>query len=255
VTVRREPAAFDLILRRLGPGVVAVGVALIVVHVLFLIAVRAFGSVTASTLYEDHLALSPANLQHGRVWTLATYALVHDLSDPFHLLFNVLVLGFFGPDRERRHGTAGLLRLMALAVVAGGVLQAAFAFAAGSGALVVGASAAMMALLAAFAWANPEARILLFFVAPVPARYLVPISVAIDFLVFLSTGAVAFFAHLGGIAAAWLLVRGWPPRITVARAKGWAAYLQRRSGRPSRRGFTVIEGGRKPDPRDPKGWN
>lgn len=255
----REPSALDGLRDKLGPTVVALGLALLGIHVVLLVGIRVAGSEALAAFYADHLALSPDALAGGRLWTLATYAFVHDLGDPMHVLFNVLALGFFGPDYERGRGRRALLTLLGVAFVAGGLTQVAWSALVGEGRGIVGASAGTMALLAAYCWSHPTARVLLFFVAPVPARWLLPIAVGIDLLVFLSQGGVAFFAHLGGIAAAWAVLRAWPPRLAVARAKGWMAWARHKSGRagPFSRpahGFDVIRGG-KANPRDPKNWN
>lgn len=262
--MKHEPSAVERLRDKLGPTVVALGVALLGIHFVLLVGIRAVGSDALAAFYADHLALSPAALAGGRVWTLLSYGFVHDLRDPMHVLFNVLALGFFGPDFERGRGRRALLTLLGIAVALGGVAQVTWSAWIGDGHGIVGASAGTMALLAAFCWSHPTARVLLFFVAPVPARWLLPAAVGIDLLLFLSqgggsSGGIAFFAHLGGIAAAWALLRGWPPRLAVARAKGWMAWARHKSGRAGPfgrpvRGFDVIQGG-KANPRDPKHWN
>lgn len=236
----------------LGRGVFAMMVANGLIFLIFVIGIRQVGSASLLSLYDHVLALSLPALGDGYLWTLLTYGFLHNLGDPFHLLFNLLGLYFFGPMLERRVDTGRFLRFYLIAIVAGGVLQALASVAMADPSTTVGASAGVMALFAAFAFAHPDARVLLFFVVPVRARYLLPITVAVDVLVWLTGSNVALFAHLGGLAAAWVMLRGWPPRLALARLRGWRAYLGQKGGK--KRPFTVINGGNG-RPGDRSTWN
>ena len=230
--------------QRLGPavfGLIALDVAL---HIVFLIAIRSLRSEWALGLYEDHLALSLSALQHGEVWTLVTYGFLHDLNGVQHILFNMLALYFFGPMLERSWGTRVFLRFFLIAIVGGGLLQMAATFVSGHDNGTVGASAGLMALLAAFCWRMPDAKVLLFFVIPVDARYLLPIVLGIDLITWLTGGDVAFFAHLGGVITAWILLNNlFRPRLARAYFRGVATWLRKRVGR-GRRGLHVVPGDR-----------
>lgn len=231
---------------RLGPAVATLMVTLVGVHVMFLVAVRSFHSQLALTFYEDWLALSWPAILHGRIWTLGTYALLHDLNDPMHVLFNGLALYFFGPMLERQVGSRAFVRFFAISVLTGAVLQLASEVLTGPS-LTVGASAGMMGLLAAFAWSNPRAKVLLFFVIPIEGRYLVPIVLAVDVVTWLSGSKVAVFAHIGGVLGAWLSVRGLTnPRIARAWLRGTNKWLSKRVGK--RPPLNVIPGGRRDPP-------
>ncbi len=237
---------------RLGPTVAQIMVGLFAIHLTFLITVHWLHSNLAATVYEDWLALSWSALFSGRVWTLATYALLHDLRDFTHILFNLLALFFFGPALERQWGPRAFLRFLGLSVVLGGVLQALSELVVGQADITVGASAGMMGLLAAFAWSNPDAKILLFFVLPVPARHLVPIVLGIDLISYLSGSHIAFFAHLGGVLGAWISVRGLTnPRIARAWLRGVTTWVNRRLGRRSH--VTLVDRNRNPSDRSK--WN
>ena len=75
---------------------------------------------------------------------------------------------------------------------------------------VVGASAAVYGVLLAFAWAAPDAPInVLFFPAPIAARWLVTFIVAISLALALlpSSDGVAHLAHLGGFATGFLYLK------------------------------------------------
>lgn len=209
----RLPPWLESLRRRLGSVTLATMVLCLLLQVLFAAAVTLFRSPLAYSLYEQAFALSLPALLHGRVWTLLTYGAAHELTDPFHVLFNCLALFYFMPLFEKRRGTRATVRFLLLAVLAGGVMQMLWQVVSvyllgGAPTATVGISAAVIAFIAAFGWQQPDARVQLMLVVPMEARWLAPIGLAIDFLLFVSGSRVAFFAHLGGYLAAWFLIWG-----------------------------------------------
>lgn len=203
----------------------------------------------AATLFLDYLALRPADVVPGlQLWEAATYMWLHDLGSPWHLLMNMLGLFFLGVPLERRWGSRVFLRFYLLAALGAGVFTVIVGLLLPGlfGAPVVGASGGVIALLAAFSMIVPEATILLFFVVPVRARYVIWIALGIDTALFLSqpSGGIAYHTHVGGALAAWLLITGnWRPRLAASRLRLLLHRL--RAGRRARRkGLRVIPGGR-----------
>jgi membrane associated rhomboid family serine protease len=150
-----------------------------------------------------------------KAWELVTYGFVHDSQNPWHLVFNMLALWFFGREVEEIMGRAEFFRFYMTAIVLAGLawlvsvqvgqpLQAPRMF-------LVGASGAVMAVLAVFIWYFPRQTVLLWGVLPVPAW-------ALGILYFVSDvqgaatggGNVAHVAHVAGaifgLLYAW---RGW----------------------------------------------
>ena len=81
----------------------------------------------------------------------------------------------------------------------------------GTVAPTVGASGGLFGLLLAFALIFPDRIILLFFVLPMKAKYLVLLYGLIELwqgTVVMNSG-VAHFAHLGGMLGGWLMLRYW----------------------------------------------
>ncbi|TMQ60760.1 MAG: rhomboid family intramembrane serine protease [Candidatus Eisenbacteria bacterium] len=80
--------------------------------------------------------------------------------------------------------------------------------------VTIGASGAIYGLLAAYGLLFPDRIILLYFVLPIRAKYLVLILGLITFWSSISAtgGGVAHVAHLGGMIFGWLYLRGprWP---------------------------------------------
>jgi len=140
-----------------------------------------------------------------RPWTPFTYMFLHDPSGIAHLLFNMLVLFFFGPRIEDRLGGRDFMKLY----VGGGLAGAAGSIALAPTAAVVGASAAVYAVVAAFAMFWPRERIYIWGVLPVETWLLITITVVVSLWLGLSGagGRTAHFAHLGGLAWGFVFLK------------------------------------------------
>jgi membrane associated rhomboid family serine protease len=165
---------------------------------------------------EQYLGLSVAGIKRGYLWQFLTFQFLH--AGGFHLLGNMIGLWFFGRYLEERLGPKRMLTLYFASGVIGGLLQVAlmFAFPAHFGTLLFGASAGVCGLLAAFCLLEPEGQILLFFVLPVRARYLLIFFVGIAlFFTLVPSGNVAHAAHLGGLLSGIAYIRwelyNWDP--------------------------------------------
>ena len=171
------------------------------------------------------LALSSYGLAHGRVYQLLTFQFLH--GGLWHLLMNMIGLYFFGRAIEQMLGSIGMLKLYLASGVIGGLLQVglAFAFPHTFGAAIVGASAGIFGLIAAFATRAPEEPItlLVFFFLPVTfkAKVLLIIEACIGLAGVLGPllpypvfdGNIANGAHLGGMLTGIAWIRwGMMPR-------------------------------------------
>jgi len=150
-----------------------------------------------------------------KAWELVTYGFVHDSQNPWHLVFNMAALWFFGREVEEVIGRAEFFRFYFTAIVLAGIawlvsvqvgqpVQAPRMF-------LVGASGAVMAVLAVFIWYFPRQTVLLWGVLPVPAWALGVLYFFSDLQGAASGGGhVANVAHLAGaifgLLYAW---RGW----------------------------------------------
>ena len=157
-------------------------------------------------LFTSTFALSLDGMKHGKVWQLVTFQFMH--SGPMHLLGNALGVFFFGRAIEEAIGGGEMLKLYLLSGTFGGLLQVSLEviFPGSFQASVVGASAGVFGLIAAFATRAPDMPItmLLFFVIPVtfPAKVLLMIEALIAILGLLPIGfmvGIAHGAHLGGM--------------------------------------------------------
>lgn len=145
-------------------------------------------------------------------WTLVTYQFLHGSLG--HLFFNMLALYFFGPRLEERMGTRGFLTLYLGAGIFGAALSAVFSPAVP----MVGASAAVYGVVAAFAVIWPFERVYLWFVLPVPiwalAVFMVVFSLQSSYMG--AQDGIAHFAHLGGLIFGAAYLKYWSYRTGSA---------------------------------------
>jgi membrane associated rhomboid family serine protease len=187
--------------------------------VMLLIAnVAAFILQTALSRFSDfpakYLALSLWGLEHGCLWQLLTYQFMH--ANVLHLLFNCWAVYVFGRDVEMALGRKTFLALYFSSGVLGGLTQALAGLTLGDAfaGSVVGASAAAFGLVAAFAMLLPDRVLLLFFILPMRARWLLAFCAGLAILGIVSPpDGTALAAHLGGMLAGILFIRyaiHWP---------------------------------------------
>ena len=150
------------------------------------------------------LDLNVDAVRDGQVWRLLTYAFLHDPHSIMHILFNMLMLFWFGRQVEDRLGGREYLRVYLLAAFASGVAFVAATLLGLHHGPAIGASGAVTATLVLAAFYNPRQVIYLFFILPVPIWAFVVFSVAMDaFNLAGRKEEIATSAHLGGAAFAF----------------------------------------------------
>ena len=161
-----------------------------------------------AVVFEKMVLTTPA-VMDGEVWRLASYGLLHSLINPMHLVFNAMVLFFFGRDLEQRWGWWRFLLFVLLGVIAGGVaVVASRLLGIGTGA-AIGISGACEALVVTWALSNRDREVMLFFLAPVKGIWLIAFAIGMWMLDAVSLSEISAAAHFGGIvfgAAAWLVL-------------------------------------------------
>lgn len=148
-------------------------------------------------------------------WRIVTYTFIHSMRNPFHIVFNMLILWFFGKPVEQAMGTRSFTALYFISAIGGALIQMTWAHISGDGLNipVIGASGAVMGVTAAFGlFLFPNMQVLFFFI-PMPARYLVALLIAMDLLFIGSGDNVARLVHIGGAGIASL--------VMYYRAKGY----------------------------------
>src|SRR5579859_4337888 len=116
----------------------------------------------------DYFALSLNGLKHGYLWQLITFQFLHlqlNQGGIFHLAGNLFLIRLFGEPLETRIGHARFAGLYLLSGTLGGLLQMAGGLLSPEhfGHAIVGASAGVFGLMAAFATFFPGKRLHFFF--------------------------------------------------------------------------------------------
>lgn len=150
------------------------------------------------------LGFRRGDLDAGRWWSVATYALVQPSA--FVLALNVYMVVLFGPRLERFWGSRRFAGFLALAALGGWILHLFV----GGPATLLGASAASLGVLGAHAmrWGGEERVLAGGFTVRV--RWMAAFVAAVVLLSGLEEpigGGLPFLAHLGGFAAAWVFAR------------------------------------------------
>ena len=180
---------------------------LIIINAIVFVAQLVFDKTGGQTGWlTNKLALYSYDTGLFKPYQLVTHMFAH--GGFFHILFNMYALWLFGAVLEKSWGPKRFLIFYFVCGLAAGLTQMFFV----SQGAAIGASGAVMGLLAAFAYTYPNVE---FFILPIPfpikAKYLAMVYAAIDIFGGFSGGGdnVAHFAHLGGLAMGLVLAILW----------------------------------------------
>jgi len=147
----------------------------------------------AGTWFTDMFMLSSAVVLT-EPWRLITSMFLHSLANPFHILFNMFVLFFFGPLVEERIGSN---RFLGLYLVAGILASIAATF---FYPFALGASGAIMGVLGVAVMLMPHMKVLLWGIVPMSLRTLIILFVVFDIFNTFAATNIATMAHFAGLA-------------------------------------------------------
>ncbi|MBI4721323.1 MAG: rhomboid family intramembrane serine protease [Chitinivibrionia bacterium] len=156
-----------------------------------------------SAQFTRLFALTPRMLvERYYVWQIFSYMFLH--FGFWHLLFNMFIVWMFGSPLEAMWGKRRFLEYYLACGIGGAVFSIFFTY----NHITLGASAAGFGLLLAYAMLFPDNYIYIWFLFPVKAKHLVLFIAVLQLLQGISgpTG-IAYFAHLGGMAAGLLFFR------------------------------------------------
>ncbi|MFP5519341.1 MAG: rhomboid family intramembrane serine protease [Bdellovibrionia bacterium] len=192
------------------------------------------------------------------IWQVFTYQFLHSNSVT-HILFNMLMLWFFGAELEQRWGSRffAIYYLMsgvgaALIYILGMAIYAAVTGAqAGLYIPVIGASGSVFGLMLAHGLLFGERIIYFFMLFPMKTKFFVLIMGLVQIASMMTSsvagGEVAYLAHLGGLVAGFILLKG----------RGY--YMERESKkRVAKKGRNlrlVVDNEKKDADKGPRYWN
>ena len=156
------------------------------------------------------------------IWQLATYMFIH--VGLFHLIFNMLMLWFFGPAIEQAWGPKKFLFFYFFTGIGAALCSFIFSY----NSYIIGASGAILGILIAYMVMFPETTVLIFFIFPMNIKYAV-LLIAVVELWLASQGVetgIAHFAHLGGMLFGYLYLKSeWIKRqvfrLKIRGVKDW----------------------------------
>ena len=158
------------------------------------------------SVFTFYMGLTPALVaQSGYVWQMFTYMFLHHTGSFFHLFFNMYALLIFGTAVEQEWGGKRfLIYYLFCGAFAGITIFLVNYIHQGMGFYIptIGASGAVFGLLLAFGILFPNAELLLFFIMPIKAKYMVILYAGIELFLELSGGnsSISHIGHLGGLA-------------------------------------------------------
>ncbi len=190
-----------------------------------------------------------------RPWTLFSYMFVH--TGVSHLLWNMVALYMFGKIFMNFYSERQFVGMYIL----GGLFGALFYVVAYNMfpyfapyiwvSRLVGASAAVTAVIVASAVRSPQYRINLLLFGSVKLSTLAIVTVVISFLMLSGGNAGGNFAHLGGAFAGWLVAyllnKGIDVISMLFKPWDWVKSLFRRRSAPARPRYNYVRGGRNAD--------
>jgi len=162
-------------------------------------------------IVNAYLPLYPLDSGYFLPFQLLTYGFLH--GDVTHIFFNMFGLWMFGSDIERLMGSKRFLIYFLTCVVGAGIVQLVVgALATGPYAVTVGASGGVFGILLAYGLAFPNRTVMLLF-PPIPMKARTFVIVFGVFELFMGVSGrapgIANFAHLGGMAFGFALLRYW----------------------------------------------
>lgn len=193
-------------------------------------------------------------------WQPFTYMFLHS-ANVFHVLFNMLILWWFGSELELKWGRKFFLSYYLISGVGAALIYMIFVFlyALATGnpsslmAPVVGASGAAYGLLLAYGILFGDRVIYFLMMFPMKAKHFVMIIGVVEFVTLLDAGVssgVANLAHLGGLASGYVTLKYWTDwRHRKGRGKGPKDLKRGRNLK------LVVDNERDKDKSGPRYWN
>lgn len=146
-------------------------------------------------------------------WTIITYAFAHSLSGFGHIIFNMLFFYWFSKIILEFLGNQKVIAIYVLGALAGGIVYLCvynfipfYQNQAMGITGMVGASAAVYAIVVAAAVFMPNYTFFLIFIGPIKIKYIAAFGVFSSFLMSTGGNAGGNIAHLGGALIGWLYI-------------------------------------------------
>ena len=152
-----------------------------------------------------YLGLTPTMVWQGAIWQLFTYMFLH--GGLLHIGLNMLILWMFGRDIEYAWGSREFLKYYLICGVGAGIVTQIVLPT--QAIPTIGASGAIYGVLLAFGMTYPNRPIYLWFLVPIPAKYMVLMWGAFELIASRagSGDSIAHWTHLGGLAVGFIYLK------------------------------------------------
>jgi membrane associated rhomboid family serine protease len=185
------------------------------VGVFFLLLVLGNVAPDVARSIEKNFGLLPQAVLHGFVWQLVTYSFIH--AGVLHILFNMLALWMFGSTLEQDWGPRRFMEFYFFCVVGAALITILMSYTHLLGMspqmVTVGASGGIYGLIVAFGILYAEARIYIYGIFPIKAKWFAIIWVGLAALgALMDRGNIANIAHLGGALFGYVYLKMLPRR-------------------------------------------
>lgn len=186
----------------------------LIVIIAFFILLSVFGNTSVGTFIFNESVLMPHRVMFsGEVWRLFTYAFLHELSSPMHVIMNALMLFMLGPPVEEAFGEKRFLLFTLGCILMGGIFVCIAYLIFGTGYVVLGFSAVSVGIVVAWGLTFPDESIYLLGILPILGKQIVWITLGIELIYAVADHTISSAAHFGGIAMAFIFVLGlYKPR-------------------------------------------
>jgi len=181
-------------------------------------------------------ALGPElTIRELKIWQIVTYLFLH--GGVWHLIFNMLTLWMFGSPLESDWGTRRFLQYYFICGVGAGAFDLLLNIVLGNwNSITIGASGAIYGLLVAFGVCYPEQTVLMSFLFPIKAKYMVMIYAGVELVMSLGVNSgVSNIAHLGGMVVGFVYLKSRMPRLNLGMPDIGTAYRQWKLKRAKRK--------------------
>ncbi|HEY8402259.1 MAG TPA: rhomboid family intramembrane serine protease [Cytophagaceae bacterium] len=164
--------------------------------------------------FIENILYIPAPIQEfiRKPWTIVTYAFSHQ--NILHILFNMLFLYWFGKLIHEYLGNRRLINLYILGALSGAILYLLlfnlvpyYIQRAEISGGMLGASAAVYAIVVAAATLLPHHRFFLIFIGPVKIAYIAAFFIVMSFIGSVDANAGGNIAHLGGAFMGFIFIK------------------------------------------------
>ncbi|HZY81639.1 MAG TPA: rhomboid family intramembrane serine protease [Cyclobacteriaceae bacterium] len=193
---------------------IIINVVIFIVMIILFATSRWFGFEAAFEVVEKIFVLPP---KFGdflmRAWTLITYSFAHDWTTIWHIVFNMLALYWFGQLFIEYLGNDKLIAVYVLGGLAGGILYLLmfnvipFFEARSEFSGLVGASAAVFAVMMAIVTLIPDYTFMVLLLGPVKIKYIALFYIVLSFIGSVGVNAGGEISHLGGLLIGFVYTR------------------------------------------------